>query len=586
MQVFEDFPKEIIFLDEIDIGSCVLEDSKTTIDVLIKQVWEGSKSILDLLKKIGGLIDKDIANNQCVGVKDILMDWEKQGIKTFIFYTPRATTKAIRTKLSKKVKTKVISEKIESYIRTQCKRDNSIMSIYSLDNEDSSIESIFDISALKKEFDQDSKVSEKIYFIGLKYNLNTNEVNTYLNNIPIREESGLIIGDSKILRHKLKKGYMSIEVDDGIEIEFFDTNEFSSTDEDIGVDLQDIDFEEDSLTIELDKSNSPLTLESIEEKSLIFSREHGAEYENDNGDSSTASNELVDRTTKVNLDTFFIPNSKDLKSVNLLLLKKNGQKILAGGQYHSGLSDCDVLANIFINLEEESITVTNHSNDELSFSNYEDDFWRLEESTHSPSYNSGIYTEILTETNNITDERTEFGSLDIEANEIIKKGGEYTFKINEIEFNDSNVSFDKSGVLIRYSSFCIAEFKKEFFIHRTAYKMSDSGTMVDCFVNQLSKGVFKYGARVYDNSSSILGIIISSQPIRLKQISEGLEIDATALVARGYTVQISAASKKYMLKDKYNAKKTIKKNEMKNLEIEVIHKRLKKPLIEFSLEFD
>ena len=579
MEVFESFPKEILFLDEIDIGSCILEDNKTTIDVITKQIWEGSKSIIDFLKKIGSLIDNDIGNNQCNGIKDILMDWEKQGIQTFIFYTPRATRKAIRSKLSKKVKTNIISEKIESYITTQCKRNSLNMTIYNLDNEDDNIENIFDISELTKEFDQDSKGSEKIYFIGLKYILNTNEVNTYLNNTPIREESGLILGNSKILRHKLKKGYMSIEVDDGIEIEFFDTNEFSSTDKDIGRDLKEIEFEEDSLTIELDSSNSPLTLESEEEEILIFSRDDSVKYP------FGKKPKFVDRT-KVNLDTFFIPNSKELKSVNLLLLKKNGQNILAGGQYHSGLSDCDVLASLSINLDEESITVTNHSNGELSFSNYEDDFWRLEESTHSSSYNSGIYTEILTEFSNITNGVTELGDLEIESNEIIKKGDKYTFKINEIEFNDSNVSFDKSGVLIRYSSFCIAEFKKEFAIHRTSYKMSDSGTMVDCFVSQPTKGVFEYASRVYDDSSSILGVIISSQPILLKQIREGLEIDATALVARGYMVQVSASSKKYMLRDQHNAKKTIRKNEMKNLEIEVIHKSLKKPLIEFSLEFD
>ena len=586
MKVFEDFPKEILFLDEIDISGCVLEDNKTTIDVIIKQIWEGSRSIIDILKKIGGLVDADIANNQCYGVKDILIDWKKQGIETFIFYTPKATAKEIRTKLSKKVNTKTILEKIEGYIATQCKRNSPDIAIYNLDNRNSEIETIFDISALTKEFDQDSKGNEKIYFMGLKYNLNTNEVNTYLNNVPIREGSGLILGNSKILRHKLKKGYMNIEVDDGINIEFFDTNKFYSKDEDIGDDLKDIDFEEDSLTIELDNDNSPLVLKSEKEKSLIFSIDESGEYRDDTDESNSTDNESIDRTTKVNMDSFFIPNKKGLKSINLLLLKKSGQNIIAGGQYHSGLNGCDVLADVSINLDQESITVTNRSNKELSFSNYEDDFWRLEERGHSTSYSSGIYTEILTGTSNITNGITEVPSMDIET-EIIKKGGKHTFKLNQIEFNNSNVSFDKSGVLIRYSSFCIAEFKKEFAIHRTAYKMSDSGTIVDCFVNQSSKGVFEYSARVYDDgSSTILGILISSQPIHLKQIKEGLEIDATALVARGYTVQISASSKKYILKDRYNAKKIIKKSEMKNLEIEIILKSLKKPLIEFSLEFD
>jgi len=77
-----------------------------------------------------------------------------------------------------------------------------------------------------------------------------------------------------------------------------------------------------------------------------------------------------------------------------------------------------------------------------------------------------------------------------------------------------------------------------------------------------------------------------SSVLKLIEVKEGLEIDATALVARGYTVQISTYSKKYILKDRYNAKKTIKKSEMKNLEIKIILKSLRKSLIEFSLEFD
>jgi len=589
MSVFDDL-EEILFLEEIDVGNCVLSDNKTTIDMILRQIWDGSRNLIDRLVLIGRWFDDELEGNQCGGVKDILNDWNKNNIKTFILYIPRTTSKTIRKKLSKKVSTKIISEKIVSYISSQSRR-NVDMVIYNLDDENYEIGNIFDIEALKNELDKNTKGSDKIFFIGLKYNLSSREVNVYLNNIPIAEESGLLLGNSKILKHKLKKGIMEISVDEDVTIEFFDTNEFSSKDDDIGDDLKDIDFERDSIDMELDYNGS-LVLESKKEKSLIFSTDGSGEDDDDNiddEDTDTTGSSSISKNTRVNMDSFFIPKNRELKSVNLLLLEKDGQNIIAGGQYHSGLSSCNVLAELIIDFDNESMIIKNRSNDKLSFSNYTD-FWKLEElsTSSSSNYNSGIYTEIMSSTttvNNGIDGLTEIGNLNVESNLIIEKGDEHTFNINQIEFNDSNVFFDKSGVLIRYSSFCIAKFDKEFALHRTAYRMSDSGTIIDCFVSQPSKGVFEYGGRVYDDSSSILGIIISSQPIYLRHTRTGLEIDATALVTRGYMVQISASSNKYPLKDKYNAKKIIKRNEMKNVEIEVINKTLNKPLIEFSLEF-
>jgi len=578
MSVFTDFPEEILFLDEIDVSNCILSDNQTTIDMILKQIWEGSRSLIDKLKSIGSWFDSELDDAQCNGVKDILMDWNKNNIKTFIFYIPRSTTKTIRKKLVKKMNTKSITEKIENYLMTQSKRNVKSMLVYNLDDRHSEIEAIFDIEALKEELDRNARGSDKIFFIGLKYNLSSREVNVYLNNTPIAEESGLILGKSKILKHKLKKGIIEISVDEDVTVEFFDTNIFTSKDDDIGEDLEDIDFERDNIEIELYDKTS-LVLESKKEKNLIFSTEQNAKIEEVN-----VNDEDLLRNTKVNMDSFFIPKTKDLKHVNLLLLEKDGQNIIAGGQYHSGLTSCNILAELIIDFEKESMSIKNHSNNKLSFSNYED-FWRFEDKSISSSsnYNTGIYTEILSSTSSI-DGLTEVG-LNIESTLTIEKGDEHIFDIHQIEFNDSNVSFDKSGVLIQYSSFCIAQFDQEFSLHRTAYRMSDNGTIIDCFVSQPSKGVFEYGGRVYDDSSSILGIIISSKPIYLRHVREGLEIDATALLARGYKVQILASSNKYLLKDRYNAKKIIKKNEMKNMEIEIIHKSFAKPLIEFSLEF-
>lgn len=591
MSVFTDFPEEIISFEEIDVGSCVLEDNKTTIDVVAKQIWGGNKSLLEILIKRGLIfLDKEM-DNECEGIKDILYRWREEDINTFVFYIPKTTIKEIRKKLSKKVNIKVVSEKLERYIATQSKRNLSDMSIYNLDDEDSELANIFDISALKKEFDNESKGSDKIFFMGLKYNLGSREANMYLNGIPIPEESGLVIGNSKILRQKLKKGYMGISADgEDITIEFFDTNKFTSTHEDIVDDLNAIDFEQDSLDILLEESS--IVLKSNRESSLIFSSEgvEGGRYEEDVSDEREENSSSMERTTNINMTSFFIPKDKGLNRVSLLLLDKNGQKIIAGGQYHSGLSSCAVLAELSVDFKSNVIVFKNHSDDEMAFSNFEDSFWRLEESGNAKNknYNSGIFTEILSSATDINevDGTTEIRDMNIELKRI-ESGEEHIFKINQLEFNDSHISFDNNGVWIRYSSFCIAKFKKEFKLHRTAFRMSDMGTIIDCFVRQLPRGGYEYGGKIYDDESSkILGITISSRPIVFRHIRGGLEIDASALIARGFHVQITVPSNKYLLTDRYDSKKIIKKNEMRNVEIEIINKSVKKPLIEFTLEFD
>ena len=571
---------ETLFWDEIDVNSCILTDNKTMIEMILRQIWNGNRGLIHKLKGMGRWFDKGQKATQCSGLKDILSHWNKNDIKTFIFYIPRSTTRAIRKKLVRKMNTKSITEKIERYIITESNRNLKNMLVYNLDDRDSEIEAIFDIQALKEELDKNSEESEKIFFIGLKYNLSSREVNVYLNNTPIAEESGLILGNSKLLKHKLKKGIIEIGVEEDVIVEFFDTNIFTSKDDDIGKDLEDIDFERDNIEIELDDITS-LVLESKKEKNLIFSRERNRQLNEDTSESFS-----IIKDTKVNMDSFFIPKTKDLKRINLLLLEKDGQNIIAGGQYYSALTSCNILAELNIDFEKENICLKNHSDHKLFFSNYED-FWKFEDKSISSSsnYNTGIYTEILSSSRSI-DGLLEVG-LNIESTLTIEKGDEYTFDINEIEFNDSNVSFDKSGVLIQYSSFCIAQFDKEFSLHRTAYKMSDSGTIIDCFVRQPSKGVFQYGGRIFDNSSKTLGVLISSKPISLRHTRNGLEIDVSKLVATmDYIVKIVVSTNEYFLEDIYNSKKIIKKNEMKNVEIGIMSKNLKKPLIEFSLEFN
>ena len=587
MEVFKDL-KGILEVESIDIDGCILADKNTTINVVAQQIWEGSNSILSRMPKV---VREWFGFDGVDGIIDILDEYtEKKEIKTVIFYIPKSTLKEIRAKLTKREKanTKIIEESIENYIFDKCNNIDDLI-VYNLKDENKNIKNIFNTERLRKEFDQNSRVAGQIYILGLRQSLVSDNVELYVNNTPIQEGGGLILGKSPILKHQLNRGFVNLFLDEYIEIEFYKTNKFTSTNSYINEDLEDID-DGDFVTIDLENQDSPFILKAQRDNDLIFSTEKVEDIIDD----PIAPNLLF---TEVSMESFFIPKDKNLTSVNLLLINKNGQRILAGGQYHSGLTDCDIIAEVIVDLEQELFIVTNRSKESLSFANYDNEVWRLEEGngSHKKSqnagYNAGIYTEILTSstTTSLDDDIiTQIGNLSSEEDEIIKEGETHIFKFTQIDFNDSVVSFDSSGVSIHYKSFLIKKFKNELALHRETSTMSATGTIIDCFVEQkpLSRGEYLHGARVYsDDSSKILGTFISSKPITLLYKSQGLEIDASLLIARDryFKVQISASSSRYILENR-KVKQIVKKQDINDLLIEVIHEKITKPIISFTVD--
>jgi hypothetical protein len=482
---------------------------------------------------------------------------------------------------------------VEQYIEKQVRKNIPDFDIYNLNTTDE-LEEIFDVVRLKRELDKDSKGAEqKIYLIGLRFAIaSSSNVGFYLNNRPIREQSGVIYGASNILTHKLKRGYMVIRSDEGVEIDFYDTDKFTSKNYDVGSDLEDFDFQDENLSFELER-NRPVTIESRVGERLIFSLEQNSAYE---VQKRVEPIEIVDRETKLYMNSFFIPRERGLELIKLLLIYKNGKKVLAGGEYHHGLLECDIIGDISIDLEREEITFVNHSSFNLRFINFENSFWRLDESSiyrePEQSYveekkgDGGIYTTVLIDDVAFdSDMKTSFDGEEIDGEQdtqTIKQEESFTFKVRELEFNDSNVSFDRSGISISYSEFQIAKFEKEFSLNRTAFKMSNLGTIVDCFVERPKGRDFKWGGKVYESHSDILGRAISSKPIVLKNSNSGLYIESR-LDPRYYLLQISSISQKHILEDK-NSSVLIPNEDLKGLKMDIINKGYKsRPLVQFSL---
>jgi len=580
--IFE-FPDNILFVDTLDVTGCVLDDKKRDIDYIAKNIWEGSRNIFSFI----------FGDDGCHGIKDILDDWLQEGIVSVIFYIPRESAKEIRNSLIKKMRTHSISEKIEQYIESKVRKNIPDFDIYNL-NTTEELSDVFDIHRLKKDLDRDSKSDiPKIYLIGLPFSINnSNRVGFYLNNKPIREGSGTIYGNSNILTHQLKRGFMVIKSDEGVDMDFYDTNKFSSTDYDVGSDLEDFDFQDENLSFELDRTTKAITLESKRGEKLIFSLEQNSAYE------PQKIIDMVNRETKIYMKSFFIPREKELKFVKLLLVNKNGKKVLVGGEYHFELKDCDIIGDISIDLTKEEITFVNHSNSNLRFINFEDAFWKLDETSiykeptddyiEDLNFDNSIYTTVELDDIGVEDDlKTTFSedelNIDNQSSQTIKQEESFTFKVKEIEFNDSNISFDDKGVSLRYSDFMISKFEKEFTLNRTAFKISKRGTIIDCFVERPKGRNFKWGSKVYEKHSDILGRAISSKPIIFKNSNDGLFIE-NRLNPRYYMLEISSATQKYILEDSNNSL-LIPNSELRNLTIDVINKGyIYRPLVQFTIE--
>jgi hypothetical protein len=577
MNIFE-FPERVLFIDALDVSGCILDKKKEDIDEVAKQIWEGSYNIFSFL----------FGNDGCDGVKDILDEWLEEDIYTVIFYMPRTTAKAIRSILNKKMRTNSIIETIESHIESKIRKNIPNLSVFNLNSDNEDLATIFDINLLKRELDKDSKGDfKKIYLIGLRFNLNSsNRLGFYLNNQPIYEESGTIYGDSKILKNKLKRGFITVKSDEGVELEFFNTNKFSSKDYDIGSDLEDLDYQNDSLSFELIESElSKVEMVSKAGEKLVFSLTPIYDNIYDTIDKEKTTTHKLN-SNSIYMDSFFIPRDNGLQKVHLLLVNKDGKKIIAGGEYYDGLDLCDIIASITIDLEKETIDVTNRSKIDLTFTNFDNMFWRLDEL--DLSQDDAIYTSILLD--DIPDEYItkpeDINQNNLEVKETIEPNKKFTFHIKEIEFNDTNVSFNEDGVLIRYSFFEIANFKDEFILNRMAYKMSKYGTLIDCFVERPRGRDFKWGGKEYIDHHDILGRVISSKPIYLRSRGDEFNIESR-LNSRYYLVQVTTSYQKYILDEGENEITLPNRNRLGMIKIDIINRGyMQRPLVEFSVKVD
>ncbi len=168
---------------------------------------------------------------------------------------------------------------------------------------------------------------------------------------------------------------------------------------------------------------------------------------------TTNTTNRISNLNRVYMESFFIPKDKGLKRVHLLLIEKDGKKIIAGGEYHKGLRACETIASLRIDLEKETIEIFNHSEIELTFTNFDNMFWRLDDIDVS-SQDNGIYTRILLDDSSIEEQNNQNKKSDsIDIKERIEPDKSFEFRTKEMEFNDTNVSFNEDGVLIRYSKF-------------------------------------------------------------------------------------------------------------------------------------
>jgi hypothetical protein len=575
-----DLPEELFFIDSIEMEGCVFSGKEKELSKISKQIWEGSHSIFSFI----------FGNKQCLGIKDIINEWMEVGTQTIIFYTPKQTLQEIRQQLITPIGTQLIATEIENFITSKIHNNVKNMTVYSLNNERDSIKlsSLFEIESLKKELERTNiSQTHQLYMIGLPFKPYGDDIDFYLNGKPIGYEGGTLLGSSKIFAQRIKKGTILVTSDDGISLNFFDTNNYESNNENINYDLKSLDFKQDRLNFELDKKR-PTLIESKSNDQLHFSRlaNYQRVKQQEESFSSSKSIKKESGAIGVNLESFYIPFNKALEILHLLLINKDGQKILMGGAYHQQLH-CDVVAEITIhNRENSAIEITNHSNHTLIFEKYDNNLWRLEEdpSQESRGRSINMYTNILNDNSAI--ENFSLGKNESLGNKLtIQPQKTIQLPTEELEFNDSNLYRDAKGVWIRYSQFELKRFNTTLQLNRDLYSVTSNGAILDCFVKYDSfNKSFVYGAKVQKEFTDILSRAISSKPINLTHSPEGLKVE-NQLDANFYIVQVLTSSQKYIL-EKEQKNILIKESDLHHLKIDIINKKyLSRPLIRFGLTF-
>ena len=576
-----DLPEELFFIDSIEMEGCVFTGKEKELNKLSKQIWEGSHSIFSFI----------FGNKQCVGIKDILNEWMDAGTQTIVFYIPKQTLQEIRKQLIDSIGTQLIASEIENYIVSKIHNNLPNVTVYSLNNERDSVKlsTLFEIESLKKELERtNTSQTHQLYMIGLPFKPYGDDIDFYLNGNPIGYEGGTLLGSSKVFAQRIKKGTILVTSDDGISVNFFNTNNYESNNDNINYDLKSLDFKHDKLNFELDKKR-PTLIESKSTDQLHFSRLANFQVKKISEKEVNSLSSLTPAITAmgsigINLESFYIPFNNTLETLHLLLINKGGKKVLMGGSYHKELN-CEVIAEIVIqNTEDSSIKIINHSNNNLVFEKYSNDLWRLDEDESKKNQNINMYTNILNDNSAIENFTTE--ENDSFSNRLsIAPLKSIHLEAEELEFNDSNLYKDNTGIWIRYSHFELKRFNGSIQLNRSLYKVTSDGAILDCFVKYNSSNKsFTYGAKVQKEFTDILSRAISSKPINLNYTEEGLNIE-NKLDSNFYIVQVLTSSQKYIL-EKEQKNILIKENDLNQLKIDIINRKyLSRPLVRFGLTF-
>jgi len=584
MSILE-LPEELFFIESIEMEGCVFRGKENTIPTISKQIWEGSHSIFSFIFR----------NKQCVGVKDILDEWMNLGTKSILFYIPTATLQEIRYHVGNNKGTQFIANEIEKYLLSKIHKNLPNTSVFSLNDErdHAKLANIFEIESLKKELERtNTSNTHQLYLIGLPFNPYGSDVDFYLNDLPIAYHGGMLLGHSKIFTQRLEKGTMLVSSDDGIRINFFDTHNYISNNENINYDLKSLDFEADSIHFEVSKRKATI-LESKNSAKLVFSRLPHAQQEalKETEEQTvytqpTVPTEEPAKTGKigVELESFYVPFHKNLQKLHLLLIQKEGKNILVGGVYHDALT-VNTLAQITVELATGSITITNHAVENLVFEKYTNNLWRLmhQKSKHERQQHDIMYTNISNtssiKTSLPTQVQKNSNNLTIKPNQ--------TAQLNtaELEFNDANLYVDQTGILIRYSQFELRRFDDTIELNRNLYKVSPKGSLLDAFVQyDATKKSFLNGAKEQEGFSDVLSRAISSKPVTLTYYDEYLTIE-NQLDEEHYIVQVLSPSQKYLLEEEHK-RIQIKPSDLQHLKIDIMNKAYRnRPLIRFTLTY-
>lgn len=238
--------------------------------------------------------------------------------------------------------------------------------------------------------------------------------------------------------------------------------------------------------------------------------------------------------TKINLKNIYIVNMKHIATpiknglveVHYFLIKHNSQYLIVGGsRVPKGVN---ALAKIVVDVEKQTLNITNLSNTALTFENKNGVFAHKATRIIKNNYNGAIASD------------TEDSGKKIE-NIYINPSNSYLFS-NRVNFDNSSIICSKKSIVVKYSDFKIGSFNTKLELGRDYSKLFKNGNIID--VDQTDK---KFGGRVYaDGTRNFLGGAISSHPLTLTLEEETFTLTNTIKPSYIVTYSTSKIGKKQL----------------------------------------